>query len=192
MPTAKARPGRPASIAPSEKAAPVPTRPQGSEPVRTPSITVFISVACGAGSCSEPNVNAWPRMSTVPAIAQQAHAAPITWPSCWRAGVAPTRKPVFRSCAMSPALLAAIATIVPTVSTPARVDPARGPEDRGRPEQRDERDPGGRLRRDADDPDDARRDRHEHHAEDADPDREHRALHGRHPAGEDAGDEPRD
>ena len=38
------------------KAAPVPTRPQGSEPDSTPSITVFISVAWGAGSSGEPKV----------------------------------------------------------------------------------------------------------------------------------------
>ncbi len=56
MPTAKASPGRPASMAQSEKAAPVPTRPQGSEPESTPSMTVFISVACGAGSSGEPKV----------------------------------------------------------------------------------------------------------------------------------------
>ena len=51
-------PGRPARMAQSEKAAPVPTSPQGSEPESTPSITVFISVACGAGRSGEPKVKA--------------------------------------------------------------------------------------------------------------------------------------
>ena len=49
---------------------------------------------------------------TVAATAQQAQAAPMSWPSCWRAGVAPTRKPVLRSWEMSPALEAATATMV--------------------------------------------------------------------------------
>ena len=34
---------------------------------------------------------------TVAATAQQANEAPISWPSCCRAGVAPTSQPVFRS-----------------------------------------------------------------------------------------------
>src|SRR3972149_458020 len=67
MPTAKARPGRPANIAPIEKAEPERTRPQGSEPARTPSITVFISVAWGAGSSVEPKGEACPRSSNAPA-----------------------------------------------------------------------------------------------------------------------------
>lgn len=58
MPTAKARPGRPASSAQTESMPPVPTRPHGSEPASTPSMTVRISVACGAGSSAEPNVYA--------------------------------------------------------------------------------------------------------------------------------------
>jgi hypothetical protein len=52
---------------------------------------VFIRVACGAGISFEPNVYAPPKSITVPATAQQANAAPISCPSCWRAGVAPTR-----------------------------------------------------------------------------------------------------
>ena len=54
-------------------------------------MTVFISVACGAGSSREPNVYALPSRSTVAATAQQAKAAPMSWPNCCRAGVAPTR-----------------------------------------------------------------------------------------------------
>mgnify|MGYP005605535047 CR=1 FL=1 len=34
---------------------------------------------------------------TVAATAQQANAAPISCPTCWRAGVAPTSQPVLRS-----------------------------------------------------------------------------------------------
>src|SRR6266498_1545195 len=60
MPTANERPGRPAISAQTDSAAPVPTSGHGSEPASTPSITVFISVACGAGSSGEPNVNALP------------------------------------------------------------------------------------------------------------------------------------
>ncbi len=54
------------------------------------------------------------------ATAQHANVAPISWPNCWRAGGAPTRKPVFRSCEMSPAFEPAMATIVATVSTAER------------------------------------------------------------------------
>ena len=77
MPTAKESPGNPAMIAEIASAAPLPTSPHGSDPASTPSITVFISVACGAGRSAEPNVNAVPSSSTVPAIAQQANAAPM-------------------------------------------------------------------------------------------------------------------
>ena len=68
-----------------------------------------------------------PSKSTVPATAQQANDAPMTWPNCWRAGVAPTRYPVFKSWEMSPAFDAAIATIVPTVRTAARAAPVVQP-----------------------------------------------------------------
>src|SRR5688500_8934753 len=121
MPTANASPGSPAINAQTASAAPTPTSPHGSDPESTPSITVFISVACGAGRSGDPNVNARPRSSTVPAIAQQANAAPMNCPSCCFAGVAPTRYPVFRSCEMSPAFDAATQTTVPTVITVALV-----------------------------------------------------------------------
>src|SRR3954462_9441473 len=122
MPTANASPGSPAINAQIVSAAPTPTSPHGSEPASTPSMTVFISVACGAGNSGEPNLNAEPRSSTVPAIAQHANAAPMNCPNCWRAGVAPTRNPVFRSCEMSPAFDAAMQTTVPTVRIAARAD----------------------------------------------------------------------
>ena len=80
---------------------------------------VFISVAWGAGISFVPKPYV-PSSRTVAATAQHAKAAPMSWPSCWRAGVAPTSQPVFRSCEMSPALDAAIATMVPTVRTAAR------------------------------------------------------------------------
>ena len=54
-PIAKARPDTPQSIAPIESPAPVSTRSQGSAPASTPSMMVFISVACGAGISREPN-----------------------------------------------------------------------------------------------------------------------------------------
>src|SRR3954468_15191829 len=122
MPTANASPGSPAINAQIVSAAPTPTSPHGSEPASTPSMTVFISVACGAGNSGEPNVNALPRRSTVAATAQHANAAPMNCPNCWRAGVAPTRKPVFRSCEMSPAFDAAMQTTVPTVRIAARAE----------------------------------------------------------------------
>ena len=43
-------------IAEIDSAAPVPTRPHGSAPASTPSMTVFISVAWGAGRSAEPKV----------------------------------------------------------------------------------------------------------------------------------------
>src|SRR3954452_21196344 len=122
MPTAKESPGSPAMMAQIERAEPVPTSAHGSDPERTPSITVFISVACGAGSSGDPKVKARPRRSTVPAMAQQAQAAPRNWPNCCLAGVAPTRNPVFKSCEMSPAFDAAMQTTVPTVRIAARAD----------------------------------------------------------------------
>src|SRR3954462_7192776 len=127
MPTANASPGSPAINAQTGRAAPTPTSPHGSEPASTPSMTVFISVACGAGNSGEPNVNALPRRSTVAATAQHANAAPMNCPNCWRAGVAPTRNPVFRSCEMSPAFDAAMQTTVPTVRIAARADGAFQP-----------------------------------------------------------------
>ena len=77
---------------------------------------VFINVACGAGSMSPPKPD-FPNSVNVAATAQHAVAAPMSCPNCCFAGVAPTRKPVLRSCEMSPDLLAAMATIVPTVKT---------------------------------------------------------------------------
>ena len=70
---------------------PLRTSPQGSAPASTPSTIVFIRVAWGAGISFEPKVYAVPRRMIVAATAQQANDAPINWPNCWRAGVAPTR-----------------------------------------------------------------------------------------------------
>jgi hypothetical protein len=78
---------------------------------------VFINVACGAGSSCEPNPYALPRNSSVAATAQHAVAAPMYCPTCCSAGVAPTCCSVFKSCEMSPAFDAAIATTVPTISS---------------------------------------------------------------------------
>ena len=73
---AKASPDTPQSIAPMERPPPVSTRPQGSSPERTPSMIVFIKVACGAGRSRVPKEYALPRSSTVAATAQHANAAP--------------------------------------------------------------------------------------------------------------------
>ena len=88
---------------------------------------VFISMAWGAGISLLPKPKAWPIRITVAATAQQATDAPMSWPNCCLAGVAPTRNPVFRSWEMSPALEAAMATMVPTVSTAARAPPSTHP-----------------------------------------------------------------
>ena len=42
-------------MAPIESPAPVSTSPQGKAPDSTPSMIVFMSVACGAGSSVVPN-----------------------------------------------------------------------------------------------------------------------------------------
>src|SRR3954465_3231859 len=118
-PMANASPETPQSMAPMATPPPERTSPQGSSPESTPSMMVFISVAWGAGSSRAPNVQALPNSSTVAATAQQAKAAPRSCPSCCFPGVAPTRYPVLRSCEMSPALDAAMATTVPTVNTAA-------------------------------------------------------------------------
>ena len=142
-------------------------------------MTVFMSVACGAGMSFEPNVYALPSSSTVPATAQQANAAPMNWPSCWRAGVAPTRIAGLQ-------VLGDVARLRRGDGDDradgehgrpgAGIRPARGGEHGGDAEQGHERDPRGRLGGDADDADDPRGDRHEEKAEDADPGCAHGAL----------------
>ena len=46
-------------------------------------------------------------------------STPRNRPFCWSDGVAPTRKPVFRSCEVLPALAAAMQTTPPIVSASA-------------------------------------------------------------------------
>ena len=53
---AKASPDTPQSTAPRASPPPESTSPQGRSPDSTPSMTVFISVAWGAGTSGEPNV----------------------------------------------------------------------------------------------------------------------------------------
>ena len=115
-------PGRPGEDrAQTRTSRPVPTRPQGSAPASTPSMTVFISVACGAGrSGGAEGVGAAEEQHRArhrPAGERGAEelAEPAGAP-----GVAPTSWPVFRSCEMSPALEAAMQTTVPTVRIAAR------------------------------------------------------------------------
>jgi hypothetical protein len=45
-----------------------------------------------------------------------ATTTPMSSPICCARGVAPTRKPVFRSCEVAPALAAAMQTMPPTQS----------------------------------------------------------------------------
>jgi hypothetical protein len=52
---AKASPETPHNMAPIESPAPVRTRPQGRAPASTPSMIVFMRVACGAGISFDPN-----------------------------------------------------------------------------------------------------------------------------------------
>src|SRR5438552_11582321 len=49
-------------------------------------------------------------------IASDETIAPTNNDNCWYLGVAPIRKPVFKSCDVAPALAAAIQTIPPTTS----------------------------------------------------------------------------
>ncbi len=73
-------------------------------------------MACGADSSSVPK----PIVRSSSITAMQTKTAqvrtPISSPVCWRDGVAPSRKPVLRSCEVSPAIEAAMATTQPTVS----------------------------------------------------------------------------
>ena len=62
----------------------------GNVPPITPSTTIFISVACGAGICSEPNPHAELRRYITPPIAKADTIAPINSPICCNLGVAPT------------------------------------------------------------------------------------------------------
>ena len=179
MPIANARPDTPQSIAPIASPAPVSTRSHGSAPASTPSMIVFISVACGAGNL--------PRTEFVGAAEQ--HDGRRDGPAGERrADQLPELLPRRRG-ADQPAGLEVLRDVAGLArrdrddradgehaGARAGVDPAGGGEDRGRAEQRHQRDAGGRLRRHADDADDARRHGDEQHAEDADAAGEDRAL----------------
>ena len=65
---------------------------------------VAISVACGAGSDVDPITMIRCRYSVVMPMTNDAVSTPMTRPTCCRIGVAPTRKPVFRSCEVAPAI----------------------------------------------------------------------------------------
>jgi hypothetical protein len=89
----------------------------------TPLMIVAINVACGAGNlfvpipCASAAVaNALSRNWIVNPITIVETTTPMTSPICWRIGVAPTRKPVFKSWLVAPAFAAAMHTIAPTHS----------------------------------------------------------------------------
>ena len=82
---------------------------------------VAISTACGAGNFSDPMACCMPGIersssSSVPPITSTDTSTPMIRPICCLYGVAPTRKPVFRSCDVAPALAEAIHTTEPTIS----------------------------------------------------------------------------
>jgi len=64
-------------------------------------------------------VNTLSRVNWTQPITAADERTPIISPSCWSRGVAPTRKPVLRSCDVSPAMDAAMQTDVPTMSAVA-------------------------------------------------------------------------
>ena len=99
--------------------APITTSAHGRFWSRTPSITSFISVACGAGSSVLPNPKPLPSASTVRQTNTAEVRTPMSSAVCCRRGVAPSRKPVFRSWDVSPEIDAAIATTQPTVRAAA-------------------------------------------------------------------------
>ena len=76
---------------------PVNTRAQGISPPMTPSMTIFIIMAWGAPSSSEPKPQAaFSRYRMAPMAMAETHT-PISSPYCCFLGVEPSRKPVFRS-----------------------------------------------------------------------------------------------
>ena len=99
-------------------ATPTITNCQSRLKASSPLISVAISVAWGAGYLSEPMrwASPWSRIRTVSPTTIEAVTTPMSSPICWARGVAPTRKPVLRSCEVAPALAAAMQTIAPTQS----------------------------------------------------------------------------
>ena len=95
------------------------TRPHGSDWSMTPSMTTFISVACGAGRSlpPKPKVSASSRTDRHTKVAEV--STPTSCASCWWRGVAPSRNPVLRSWEVSPEMDAAMATTQPTISAAA-------------------------------------------------------------------------
>src|SRR5210317_2087306 len=99
--------------------APIATNAQGRFWSSTPSITSFINVACGAGSSVLPKPKPLPSARTVRQTNTAEVRTPISSAVCCRRGVATSRKPVLRSCDVSPDIDAAIATTQPTVNAAA-------------------------------------------------------------------------
>src|SRR4029453_15426762 len=75
---------------------------------------VDISVACGAGNDCEPMPITSFRYNVVNPITSAETMTPMMRPICCELGVAPTRKPVLRSCDVAPAMAAAMHTTEPT------------------------------------------------------------------------------
>ena len=91
---------------------------QGRLPCITPSTIIFISVACGAASSLVPNPHALLRSTSTPPIAIAEATQPIISPICCFFGVAPRRKPVLRSCDVSPEIAATMQMMEPIVMAP--------------------------------------------------------------------------
>src|SRR4029453_9159342 len=96
-----------------ETLAPQSTSPHGRFWLSKPRMIVDISVACGAGSDCDPIFITSFRQSVVEPIPGAEKPPAMTSPICWELGVAPTRKPVFRSCDVAPAIAAAMQTTDP-------------------------------------------------------------------------------
>ena len=90
-PTAKARTGSLNASAASAIPTPIATSVHGSTLSRTPSMTSFISVACGAGSSAVPNPYARSSRTTVRQTKTADERMPTISPIWMRSGVPPTR-----------------------------------------------------------------------------------------------------
>ena len=112
-PTANGNTGIPKISTTIAMNAPAKTNPQGSDPPITPSIISFINIPCGAGSSSVPYPKDASNNHKIAPITSADTATPINSPICCLYGVAPTKKPVFKSCEVSPEIAAITQITVP-------------------------------------------------------------------------------
>ena len=173
-PTAQESACAPAICAMNARKTPTRTGAHGRFCASRPLMIVAMSVAWGAASfgppmpCASPIAYVLSSRKSVPPMTSVEVRTPMMKPICWRRGVAPTRKPVFRSCDVAPGVGGRDADDRADAEGHGLVDVARAAErdehDAGGHERRD-RHAGDRVGRGPDDADDARGDRHEEEAE---------------------------